>query len=477
MSRLDELKSQRASWEGLTAEEQVRKDNEEAGKSGGGFVPAEYTALVAGGYSLLRLVGYAYPTAYDLVKDCFDPVLLEEGFFKGDNGKWHKVKCRYGDNDHILKKAVKTVCAYEWNAELKQKMFKHTNSKLFNLLARNEVESPYAKGWNFEKVVMWNVVDRARMGWHKENNQTLLLTKNLTQSTDGKVYPSESGIKKSIYEKPTHYDEESKQPIKSFTLFEVISEHGMYIDYDVLLWRKKYDPNEKKDPKTFWYKAFRAKDRIDNISEKEKSYWDTNFIDEPADEWLVGLNKYNTQMLSQPTKASTVKKGFGQTLKEIDREFGTNYFEQLEAQVEKEKIEESPVKVKSLLVTDDGLPVGVEEVNEGGVTTRSNTQQMAPQEDYSEPPFPEQTRKPVRRPAQSSDASGEPIEDKLKAHKYHVEMLSPENLKDIQDVNTQGEIIFAGKFDLLECPNSPCKFLAPESWDIGCPKCGTFFKG
>lgn len=483
LSRLEKLakikaekEAKRKEWEKNVEEEQIRIDQEQASRGGKGFTPAVYTSLVEGGFGMYRLIGDNIPMKWQDVEKAFDPVMFEESLIMGDNDKYHKVRIPYGEK-HILKDIFYTVCEYRFDKEANQKIYKHADSPLFSLVRKNKQESnPYASGWQFKKYIGWNVIDRSKMDWHRQENQTMLLTKKLTDDVEGNVYPDATGIPYTLYQRNAKIDEESGMPEKTMTIYETVKD-GFYSDYDIIIWRKKYDKSQKLSSVRYWYKVWKATEKIGEVDDSTKSFWDTDNIDSPYGEFEIGLKKYNLQMLCKPTSYKRIKEWFGKTIYLVDQEFGTNYYSELKRLVAKEEEEGNMLISNSLFVDDLNEEVSDEETDSSTVTENEEDNKNW----SKEPPFEtESDKKDKKRVSRRPVKKDEPTEEKsifdlAKDNDMDLSKLSAESIAEIKDF-VDGKIIFdasVGEDDIEPCPE--CELEIPLTWS-SCPKCGTEFE-
>jgi len=471
--RSEILNKRRAEWDGK-AKEFEKKQKESNNYSGSQIV---YTDLKKGAYNLFRFIGWDYPSSYDEMKEAFSPVIVDEVFIKNEKGKWLRILTK-PHSFNPVKQMFYALTEHEKSTDGKTKIYKYSDHAYFKLVTKNGSDA--IKGdtsWLPKKMVVFNVLDRSRMEEHKKLGHTFLLTKDLkevTKEVNGisqtNLYSSGSGIPFGIFTKSLVLDEETNNPIKNWTLEEVAREHGLYTDYDIVLWRKKYDPSQKMNFKTIWYKSmYPSNEIIERIPVSQKANWDLSKITThyEDDAFLCDLAKYNLQKLFKPTSMKKIKEFLGGMVEDVDRDFDLNIMEKLDEAIEREENESIELISDSFFVNDFNEPV---KIIKSKISKKEVAEVKVDSTSFS--PTKKRTRK---KEEPKKDLKS--MKELLKLNGYdHVENLSDMNIKDIDSINADGSLNFVNAIkeeDLIDCE---CGLPTPESWIIGCPKCGVKFE-
>ena len=177
------------------AEEQEREAQRPAGQS----TPREYeeikwTGLEKGRMKVIRAVGG--PPDSKLDNTTAKTVRIAR--IIGDNGK--QFRCifpdRGEDENHILWRIMNRVNAVDWVDNKRVNINETKYPEIFNIVNKNGLKPDhkqykFEKGWQGRHVVIMNVIDREQMDWHRENKHTMLLSRNISVSDDGREFPEE----------------------------------------------------------------------------------------------------------------------------------------------------------------------------------------------------------------------------------------------------------------------------------------------
>jgi len=301
----------------------------------------------------------------------------------------------------------------------------------------------------------------------------MLITKKMNEN-DGVMYPDAIGVPFSLYQRKAKIDDETGEPEKTMTLFETMQK-GFYSDYDIIVWRKEYDKSQSLASVKYWYKVWKATEKIDSIKDGKED-WYVESIDEPYGDFEMGLKKYNLQLLCQPTSYRNIKKWFGKTLQAVDKEFGTHFSEELKLLVQEEENSDSVVQIRTLFVDELNQPVEDEETESKPVQEKSEKvgwSEEPPFDSSSDEEKKEEPKRVVRRSV-SKPVEEKSIFDKAKEADFDLSVLSDESVSGIKDV-VNGELHYTADVDttdMAECPE--CGFVSPTVFE-GCINCGVIF--
>lgn len=151
----------------------------------------KWTSLViegaAIGLKIVRLLGL--PPSERLSGT--DAKFVRSSWIKGSNNKnWPYVfpcdnKGRL-DDSYILKRVIDKTLEGRRNKEKNARDYTWAGTPIFTAVRKNgNPDSQYESGWFPGTSFLINVIDRSRMDWHRENKQTLVLSKNYKASTTG----------------------------------------------------------------------------------------------------------------------------------------------------------------------------------------------------------------------------------------------------------------------------------------------------
>ena len=176
------------------------KEKEAASRSSGGaprsrdFEQIQWTGLENNRMKIIRAVG----GPPDSKLDDTTAKTVRIARIIGDNGK--QFRCvfpdRGEDESHILWRIMARVNAVEWINDKKVFTIENKHPEIFNIVSKNGLKKDdkrfrFEKGWQGRHVVIMNVIDREQMEWHKENKHTMLLSRNISVSNDGREFPEE----------------------------------------------------------------------------------------------------------------------------------------------------------------------------------------------------------------------------------------------------------------------------------------------
>jgi len=176
---------------------QAEIEAKERQKAPGGtfqFEDVQWTGLNPNVPKIVRAVG----GAPDSNEDKGTAVTRRISWIIGDNGKKFRVVFpeKQDDPDHLMWRMIAAV--NETTYINKKKVFIHENKnpELFRMVNKNGLEETdkkamYDSGWLGKTKFIMNVIDREQMKWHAEHKHTLLLSKSVSEGSDGRVFADE----------------------------------------------------------------------------------------------------------------------------------------------------------------------------------------------------------------------------------------------------------------------------------------------
>ena len=298
-----------------SAEARARERVDEAeGKKNRNFdrYEVEWTAFTVSptklGGRVVRLLG----TPLKFRSAPTDPKVVATSWVVGSNGKkWPFVWPIEGPEgkvpkDFIMKKFIDKVLEGKWIAGSDQKEYYHVGTPIFTAVHKNNnPENQYEGGWYPGKSFLINCIDRARMDWHREKKQTLVLSKNYKPSSD----PA----------KPGFFDVGVSQVLYKRLLDDVIeyAADGDWEEFDVVLRRSAVEP---------YYWAFHGIDDSKKLSDAEKSLVHVGPLTAEELSW----DRWDFDKAYEVTPLKRWYDHVGNFVKMGDAQFGTTFFEELQ---------------------------------------------------------------------------------------------------------------------------------------------------
>lgn len=437
------------------AEEEAAQQN----KSGSSFTPKDYDKIewvgleekakiiriVGGAPSSMRPGSHVNPTD---AHEIFVSTILD------DNGKRMKLKLPLHADDisheHIMWRIINKVNEVKWvkgadgkstkvNVNEQYPWFEKVNKGGF---APTDKSYQYSKGWKGQQVVIMNVIDRED-NWCAENKHTKLLSKKL--SGDNGEF-AEIGV-----------------PSFGFcsALSNIVKSYGSWERYDVQVRRtgQKTTPIDVKQAT-----LYKKNGLVQELDKDKLQYVSLNETLTPEE---LEYERYDISKFFAPTTYQKILSKLGNTIKSIDVDLRTNFYEELQALAEKEKKEFEEVY---------GSNAPAQEVAPAQTTTVAQPTQTAPVTEAA----PART---AVREAVSTPASGL-TPDKIALLKGW-NLLTDEEKAVIVDVvknpdGTLADIIYNTDHPVLSCPSifpdgsHGCGINAPDFFRT-CPSCGKTF--
>ena len=437
------------------AEEEAAQQN----KSGSSFTPKDYDKIewvgleekakiiriVGGAPSSMRPGSHVNPTD---AHEIFVSTILD------DNGKRMKLKLPLHADDisheHIMWRIINKVNEVKWvkgadgkstkvNVNEQYPWFEKVNKGGF---APTDKSYQYSKGWKGQQVVIMNVIDRED-NWCAENKHTKLLSKKL--SGDNGEF-AEIGV-----------------PSFGFcsALSNIVKSYGSWERYDVQVRRtgQKTTPIDVKQAT-----LYKKNGLVQELDKDKLQYVSLNETLTPEE---LEYERYDISKFFAPTTYQKILSKLGNTIKSIDVDLRTNFYEELQALAEKEKKEFEEVY---------GSNAPVQEAAPAQTATVAQPTQTAPVAEAA----PART---AVREAVSTPASGL-TPDKIALLKGW-NLLTDEEKSVIVDViknpdGTLADIVYNTDHPVLSCPSifpdgsHGCGINAPDFFHR-CPACNKEF--
>lgn len=371
-----------------------------------------------------------------------------------DNNKKMKLKLPLHadsrEHEHIMWRIINRVTEVKWEkgADGKTiKRFLHEYKSWFDRVkhggyAPTDKSYQYSKGWSGQRVCIMNVIDRED-NWCAENKHTKLLSKRITCNDSGSEY-IDDGV-----------------PSYGFcsTLSNIVGFYGSWERYDLQI-RRTGQLNNPYDVKVAT--VLKKAGLTQELDKDKLQYVSLNETLTPEE---LEYERYNIEKFYAPTSYQKLLSRLGNTIKSIDGDLRTNFYNELQALAEKEKADylaNHPVD------TQDGAAPTVET--------------SVVDDPYSQP-ITESTASVSARPTvrEAAPVTSGLSADKISLIKYWNELTDAE--KDlIIDVEknpdgTLKNIVYKDGLTLYNCPTDGpngekgCGLLSPESFHM-CPNCG-----
>lgn len=342
-------------------------------------------------------------------------------------------------DEHIMWRIINKVKEVEWipgpNGK-NEKKYKYAGYPWYDKVVHGgfsptDQQYSWTKGWSGQQVVIFNVIDRED-SWCKDNKHTKLLSKRVNQvvQDNGNVVEyADTGV-----------------PSYGFLtkLSELVGKYGSWEKYDVAITKtgEMTSPYVVKNATAF----AKCPEDIARAELGDKLEFVSQEIQLTPEE--LSYERYNIKNNFKVTSYQKLLSDFGNTIKLIDGDLRTTYYDELKTLSEKEKAEYEAKKAE-------------EEAN-------APAEDSTPTESISE-----STEKPTRSRVVDMALSA----DKIAALKGW-DSLTEDERKLIKDVelNDDGSvktITYTTTDDLADCPD--CKFEAPMAIATCCPVCGLKF--
>ena len=407
--------------------ERSKRVRKEAKKqyTGGDYVEIKWVAIEEDEPATVRILG-DLPTGREKGSDIKQVAIA---YFKDDAAKMMRVIFPMKDENPnwILYKVYNKVMEYKWNKVAKSKTYKHdvTHPTLFSRVSTDNSENIYAKGWYPKPTTLMNVLDRNDTEWHEREKHTKLLSKGSWTVTD------DNG------EEIKRYTEGVPNMLFDIAWDGLTEDYGDWIDYDVLLKKKKETP---------WYFALYPKNDAEYpITEEEMAY-----------------EMYDLDELFKITSYGKIKTRLGKFIQKVDKAFKTTFYEDLCESVEQEEIENKEKADKE----EKENPKPKEEKVEKDVEEETTA---TPEKEIEE-----EKPAPKTRTRKAPKTVLDDVKEYEKAYPFYSKLTASEKAT-IKGLDKDGKFIYEyKKDDILDCMDKDCDCVTPDNFKT-CPKCGTVF--
>lgn len=389
----------------------------------------QWTGLETGRMKILRAVGGPPDSALDE----FTARSARISWIVGDDGR--RFRCVLpepaDDPEHLIWRIINRVKASEWVDGKRTYVLEKSHKQIFDIIEHNghpegSPQYKFDRGWTGQQKLIMNVVDREQMDWHRTNNHTMLLSKNIGVGKDGTLFPDE-GV-----------------PSYGFVslLANLFRYYKSWENYDIGIMRT----GQMETP----YRIINASKYFEEVPEDLQPLVSSD----PISEEEAGFIRYDLNKMFSPTRMLKVQNRLKLTVARIDAALGTQYGKELDHLAETEKAE-----------LDAQNSTGTSTVVENNpIATDVNT------------PTPEPVSTPTRAPVRQPAASSSPQDPVWAVYLKGWSKMSDKEKAAIEDVQvTNGKvtgITYTGDEVLLSCPN--CESPAPD-WFLVCPVCGLDF--
>jgi len=348
-------------------------------------------------------------------------------------------------DEHIMWRIINKVKEVEWvpgpNGK-NQKKYKYEGYPWYDKVvhggyATTDAQYSWTKGWSGQQVVIMNVIDREDT-WCKENRHTKLLSKRVNQVVNDKgetVEYADTGV-----------------PSYGFLtkLSELVGKYGSWEKYDVAISKTGEMTNPYNVKNATAFSKCPEDIAVAELGNKLPFVSQDAFL--TTDE--LSFERYNLKNNFKVTSYQKLLSDYGNTIKAIDGDLRTTYYDELKAKADDEKAEYEAKKAE-----------------EAANTPANNATES---ETPSEAPITESTSNPVRASRVVAMALSA---DKIAALKGWSGLSDEEKslIKEVElnDDGTVKSISYTTTDDLADCPD--CKFEAPMAISSNCPVCGLKF--
>ena len=417
----------------------------------------KWTGLEKGVPSIIRFMGQAPDT---VGRDKTDPKSVCISWIKSDQGDMFKcVRPNPVDEpNHILNRLYYTVTKGKWDANTRTKSYilAQKNPDLLSRVLKNgrALDDPqynFEKGWRGNEVYLFNVIDRSKMDWHRENKHTMLLASDV-RSKDDREYVTEGVSKAALKPKLVH-------------LFEC---YGDWSRYDIALTRTGV-----KDNPYFVVNASK-------VPEEVKAEYRSLLSTEPLTEEEMSWERYDLDKLFAPTTATKFLNRMRNTIKEVDDAFGTAFLKEFEALAKKEK-EAWDKEYGTESTESDSVGEVIYQTPEVTVAAPQESPVIAeslidddcdPLSEFMEPEAPRAVRT-VKRYVTVTAPEQLPHFSALSTQDAQVVKDAFISATQVSDKEWDAKWKESGEYSLLDCPE--CGSLGPSNV-FTCPFCGIKFE-
>ena len=441
---MDETISAEEIFEIGLRERNESKKRDEARRSGTSEFNIKFTALELGQYKQVRILGYP---AEARMGNPHSAKTVNISLIEGDDGK--KTRIIWPDKsqkDWILWQIYRKVMAYKWNSEEKSREYYHKkeHKTVWNMVANNSnPDNPYDRGWEPTSVTLLNVIDRSMMDIHRENKNSLVLSKKASKMSNGE-YWYEPGIPTIVYE--DIYD-------------KIAAPYGPWMYYDIVIVKNNKQP---------FYNVYHAEDSARQLSGLGFEV-DKNLASRPLTDEELSWGMYDFDRYYSVTSYTKILNRLGNSIQKVDKSFGTKYHELL-----------SDLASQEIKERGDKEPFVEKEEKKQEETPSDKTESTS-----------SNTEAPRRREKVSLNTDEKDAPEKDNGVSAHIkEAVQRYGLEGFEKL-TEDEISFIDSFDeetqtfvyvdpknqeesiaVYSCVTDGCPMVTPSNFKH-CPKCGS----
>lgn len=318
------------------------------------FENIEYTGLEQNKPSILRAVGG--PPGSNIDEYTARNVIIAK--IVDDSGKQMKlIRPSFTENpNYIINKILTKINTVKYVNNVKTYPIKEQYPNIWNQVKLNGLDplkdkrAKYEKGWEGREVLIMNVIDRARMDWHREHKHTFILAKDVTPMKDGTGAFVTEGI--------STYAVMSK-------LASLFGAYKSWEKYDLAITKT----GQMSEP----YKIVNASHSPMEVAEEMRKY--ISEVPQLTDE-EKSWERYDLAKLYKVTSYTKIYNRLQNTIKRIDSALDTHFYEELLVEVEREKAEFEAKKAEQeaagnvvskdtftkVMGLEEPAPVAIEEV-------------------------------------------------------------------------------------------------------------------
>ena len=411
------------------------------------FEPIQWLGLQKNDMVVFRVVGglpfsLGDPTAHNTTKE--QARLFNFSTVISDKNKMFRLILppKNIQPDHLIWRIIDRVMEVEWVNKKKVFVHEFKNPEAFDIVRYNGLKSDnprrkFEKGWAGQNVLLMNVIDRQRMEWHRANKHYMLLSKDVNDLGDDKVFAFVGVPYYGFY---------------TAIATQLFKYYGNWNNYDIGVTRKGQmnSPYEIINATAF---------KEAKLPQLPESLYSQVSSSKTLTEEELSWEGYDLNKLFGVTRFSKLKDNLSIKIKKIDSILNTNFYDELmyEVDTEKKKFEaENPESSKESSIQE---PIA--------------TSKIAP---IPTPEFKESVKSATKtRGVKSEEATvaWSQYAPLMKGYGYLTEdqkkLIKDVIVKDNQIVKIEFDESVA-KSDLEKCPQ--CNIATPSSFDEGCVVCG-----
>lgn len=448
--------------------EQNKKEHEGGFFSSAKMENYECVALEPNKCKVIRLVG-EIPESNN--KTVFDSVIVKRSMIIGDDKKYFTLIWS-NDPNHVWNRFVKTLVGkYTYDKETKHRDYENQNLESFKRFMTNGKENPstYERGMQADTFYLFNCIDRSD-DWCEKNKHTKLLCWDKTEvEKDDKTNTYYTyGIKKSLWTEI--FDVKCTQ----------MASYPSDIDFVIRRYNKKTAPSDSKYIDVY---SPEEKSAIRQWGEKDGVDYYSMIHDEFLTDEEEKYTRYklaDVDWVSKPTPISVILNKIPNLIKLVDKEHGTNFYEEFveekakELEELKEKHKEESEKEETSSKPTSTVKTSTEKSFHDLKEVESEDEEVVEEETVEDEDLPTEVEEPkkVEKVAKTIKAKKfDPME--LKDIMPYVGKLSDEERDTIKGIDDNGNIIWVDE-NIATCPE--CGNDLHDGIESRCPFCGVEFQ-